>query len=71
MWVVFVAFARRNAFGAVFASLGMRGAGETIGFLRAWWCPPKRTEKVVINDGAVERIGQSGRTRQVKATLHG
>ena len=23
MWVVFVAFARRNAFGAVFASLGM------------------------------------------------
>ena len=36
---------------------GNERAGEMIRFFRTWWCPPKWTEEVVINDRLVVGLG--------------
>ena len=54
MWVVFVAVARRNAFGGCVAVCRDERAGETIGVSRTLWSPPQWAEQVVIYDRAVE-----------------
>lgn len=33
---------------------GDDGAKQAVRFLWTWWCPTQRTEKIVVNDGAVE-----------------